>query len=224
MKLFAEVNKDDNGWKVYACPPKDMYVPREIELKRNVVETESKSEQVTAKEAREKGYELEDTIPDDEIVNVVVETSKTSEKKWTEIRLDFNGVYVDGNQLPKRCKRHKVRQEIAVALESPFSYLQDMELVEIVKKTIESWKDCDMGTMVPQPVALVHLGVKELDGEEEVYTRDIFLIKSYSYPTMLLDDGMGNEYTLELRLGVLENCYISNLIMFMPSNVVISEA
>lgn len=228
-KVVARAIKDD-PWLVSVRPPKEMYTPNSVRCKRTVRKSIPTVAQVTVKEAREHGVDVEPGIPDDQMIEVEVPEEIEEEQTWWETRLCFNGRLVQDPvnpeksvAIPHRAHRQKIREEIATAIESPLDYVHYEKLIDLIYKEIDHWKSTNMNGRLQQPIVLVLLGLHEPEDEKDtddrVYSRNVYFIKQYSSSSMVLVSPRNEELEVELEPGLLDLCYSHNFVLFVPSNV-----
>lgn len=204
---------------------KDIFVPRTNYYTKIIVQPQTVFEEMTAQDARERGYEVDPNIAPHKMVKVEFVENVEHKITWSEVRLVKRGRIIEKRgrkiYIPPKTRRQKIiRAEFADAMASPLFYVKYDKLVKLIKQEIDYWKQRDMSEGDIRPLVLVLLGIRENeDGTYHTFTRDAFYIKQFDTARMIIVDSKDNEIELFLEKDVFKSGLTSRFILFLPANV-----
>jgi hypothetical protein len=224
LKVIARTLSDD-PLLVRRRPTKELFVPHRIYYTRTVIEPRSSFENMTARKARRKGFEVSANIPDDKLVRI--EWVEDIERKitWYEQRLRTRGHRIKSDDkeiiIPRRKQRHiTMRAELADAIDDPLTYIRYDKLRKLIKEEIDHWRNNNMLGENPRPIILVFLGLNEdSSGTHTTYSRDIYFIKNFDEYNMIVVNCNDKEFEINFEKNVYETGVISQFIVFLPANM-----
>jgi hypothetical protein len=216
MRKVLAKSIPDFPWMVRGRPYLDLYTPKRVLYKRSVIENVTFKEEMTAEEARKKGFELDPGTNNKEILKLEWTEAVPKKIGWTELRLDYRS--------PDKClcrgQITKMRAELAYAAESPFALLPHQRLAELIENETEHWKENDMFGKKVHPIILSFLEINEdEESETDVKVRDTFYITKYSETSMEVSNSSDQTFEIEFEKGVVASGIVRRFILFLPSNV-----
>lgn len=217
---------DDNPLLVNTKLQGSTYLTKEISYVKEVQTSNSILLVIKAWQAREKGYQLDPSIPDDEDIEIELEDGETKTEK-----VNFNQIVLVDRNRPRKVRgkfinkmakgrRKDIRYELAEAAKNPFSFISHRKLLEYVQGEIDDLKERELKEHVA-PFVVVFLGLHP--ETDRVVERATYFINSWSPFLIKVENKQGTEYDIHLSEEASKSGLIRNFILFLPSNAVATD-
>jgi len=202
---------EDNPWMYRCRVPKTSLVSRHVLIYSTEQVTKKKKVTMTAKEARDKNYNIDETISDYTRVEIELITKEVEKTERLEHRLI--------NRRNSKTRVKDIRVEMYDMYCEPYRVLPNSARKQLLID-IDEIKQRNLDEIHLYPSMLVFVGLNQ---HGISYADDIFYVCDVKDLTYYVRDLNGNEIKIVLTEKVLNVGRCINFILYFPSNVKLSE-